>query len=164
MGDQRTGRDRQKPAASSKGGPKPEAIRQKALAMLAEGHTVAATAVAVKAKPHTVAAWRDSPEGQRVLDAAREKRVAALEGAATKARRIFEEAAARAAMVLVDQLDASAPNVKVRAAREILGRVGVPTLTESRVTVADDGLDLSRLSLEQLQQLDELNRLARGEG
>lgn len=147
-----------------RGRPLPDAVREKALALLAEGQTVVAVAAAVKVKRDTVAAWRDSPEGQRVLDDAREKRAAALESAASKARRILEEAAARAAMVLVDQLDASAPNVKVRAAREILGRVGVPTLTESRVTVADDGLDLTRLSLEELQQLDALNRRARGEG
>lgn len=154
----------QPPQGKKKGRPLPDAVREKALALLAEGQTLAAVAEQVKVRAKTVAAWRDSPEGQRVLDDAREKRAAALESAASKARRILEEAAARAAMVLVDQLDASAPNVKVRAAREILGRVGVPTLTESRVTVADDGLDLSRLSLEELQQLDALNRRARGEG
>lgn len=149
----------QKPAR--KGGPE---ARAEAFRLLAEGFTVTAVAEHLKVRINTVRAWRDTPEGQRVLDDAREKRAEALKDAATKARRVLEDNALRAAMVLVDQLDASAPNVKVRAAREILGRVGVPTLTESRVTVADDGLDLTRLSLEELQQLDALNRRARGEG
>lgn len=156
--------NRQQPApAKKKGGrPAPEALRVRALAMLAEGNTVAAAAAAVKVKPHTVAAWRDSPEGQKLLADAREKRAAEMAGAAKKARAVLDEAAVQAAQVLADGLFAKAPNVRIRAAREILGRVGVPTLTESRVTVNDDGADLSRLSLEELKTLDELNRKARG--
>lgn len=145
-----------------KGRPLPEARRVEALNLLAEGHTVTAVAAQVKVKRDTVAAWRDSPEGQKVLDDARQKRAEALKGAAAKARAVLDDAAVRASQVLVDALGASAPNVRVRAAREILGRVGVPTLTESRVTVNDDGADLSRLSLEELRTLDELNRKARG--
>lgn len=146
----------------SKGRVVPAAVREKAMALLAEGWTARAVAEQVKVNPHTVAAWRDSPEGQKVLDEARAARAEALREAATRARRVLEDAALRAAQVLVDQLDASAPNVKVRAAREILGRVGVPTLTESRVTVAAPEGDLSRLTDDELRTLDELERKARG--
>jgi len=133
------------------------------MVMLAEGNTVAATARALKMRENTIRDWRDSPAGQKHLSTARQARAEHVAGAAKRARAVLDEAAVRAAQVLVDGLDAKAPNVRVRAAREVLGRVGVPMLTESRVTVADDGADLSRLSLDELKLLDELNRKARGE-
>ncbi len=137
--------------------------RDEALRLLAEGYTVAAAARAVKTRENTVRDWRDSPEGQRLLAEARAQRAADIANAAARARQLLEDNAVLAAQALVDNLKSSAPSVRTGAARNILDRVGVPVVREIRGTVTQEGVDPSRLTTEELLELDRLNRKVRGE-
>lgn len=137
--------------------------RDEALRLLAEGYTVAAAARAVKTRENTVRDWRDSPEGQRLLAEARAQRAADIANAVARARQLLEDNAVLAAQALVDNLKSSAPSVRTGAARNILDRVGVPVVREIRGTVTQEGVDPSRLTTEELLELDRLNRKVRGE-
>mgnify|MGYP000609006259 CR=1 FL=1 len=137
--------------------------RDEALRLLAEGYTVAAAARAVKTRENTVRDWRDSPDGQRLLAEARAQRAADIANAVARARQLLEDNAVLAAQALVDNLKSSAPSVRTGAARNILDRVGVPVVREIRGTVTQEGVDPSRLTTEELLELDRLNRKVRGE-
>lgn len=150
---------RRKPPLKSN---RPE-IKAQALQLLAGGETVAGTARALKQRENTVRDWRDSPDGQRTLAEARTKRAADLANASTAAKRLLEDNATLAAQTLVDGLRAKAPTVRVASARALLDRVGVPVVREVKATVTQEGVDLSRLSTDELVRLDELMRRARGE-
>jgi transposase len=138
--------------------------RDEALRLLVDGHTIASAARTVKATENTVREWRDSPEGQKLLAEARAKRAADLANAAARARQILEDNAARAAQTLVDLLYSKAPSVRASAARTLLDRVGVPAVKEVRASVAARGFDLTKLSTDELLELDRITEKARTEG
>ena len=137
--------------------------RDEALRMLAEGHTVAAAARAVKTRENTVRDWRDSPDGQRLLAEARAQRAADIANAVARARQLLEDNAVLAAQALVDNLKSTAPSVRTGAARNILDRVGVPVVREVKASVTSSGLDLSKLSTAEVLELDRLTQKAKGE-
>lgn len=144
--------------ASSKGGPE---ARAEAMRLLAEGFMVTAVAEDLGVARATVIRWRDSPEGARELAAARAARAASFADAAEDARRILRESTAKAAQLLVEHLDASDPAVASLAARTILDRVGVPR-TERVEAVVAPARDLSKLTDDELAQLEALRAKARG--
>lgn len=138
----------------------PEALPE-AVAMLAEGYRVGAVARHLGVRRQTIADWRDSPEGQRLLDAARKTREAELAESRDGALRILREAAPLAAQRLVDRLASSAPFEATTAAEAILARVGVPRSTKVEATV-EPGVDLSKLSDDEIATLEALHAKARG--
>lgn len=141
-----------------KGGPE---ARAQAMALLAEGHQVLAVAEELGVDEKTVRRWRDSPEGAKELAAARAARAATFANAAEDARRILREATAKAAQVLVEQLDAADQETRSLAARTILDRVGVPRTERVEATVAP-AVGLSRLTDDELAQFEALHAKARG--
>lgn len=129
--------------------------------MLAEGYRVGAVARHLGVQRQTIADWRDSPEGQRLLDAARKAREAQLAEGRDAALRILREAAPLAAQRLVDRLASTVPFEATGAAEAILARVGVPRLTKVE-TRAEPGVDLSRLTDDEIATLEALHAKARG--
>lgn len=144
--------------AARTGGPD---ARVEGMRLLAEGYQVTAVGEQLGVDRKTVERWRDSPEGARELAAARAARAAAFANAAEDARRILREATAKAAQVLVEQLDAQDPETRSLAARTILDRVGVPR-TERVEAVVAPAADLSRLTDDELAQYEALRAKARG--
>jgi len=147
----------QKPSKPRKVGPMAKAD---AMRMLAEGFQLSAVARELGLDRGTVRDWRDSPEGQRLLDAARKTREAELAEGRDAALRILREAAPRAAQRLVDRLASAVPFEATGAAEAILARVGVPRSTKVEATV-EPGLDLSALSDDELATLESLHAKAR---
>jgi transposase len=135
--------------------------RLEGMRLLAEGLRVLDVAEQLGVDEKTVRRWRDSPEGAKELAAAREARAATFANAAEDARRVLREATARAAQVLVEQLDESDPAARSLAARTILDRVGVPR-TERVEAVVAPAADLSRLTDDELAQYEALRAKARG--
>lgn len=147
----------QKPSKPRKVGPMAKAD---AMRMLAEGFQLSAVARELGLDRGTVRDWRDSPGGQRLLDAARKTREAELAEGRDAALRILREAAPRAAQRLVDRLASAVPFEATGAAEAILARVGVPRSTKVEATV-EPGLDLSALSDDELATLESLHAKAR---
>lgn len=145
------------PDRRKKGGPD---AREHAMRLLAEGVTVTDTAEEVGVDRKTVHRWRDSPDGQRVLDAARKERAQFFADAADQGRRIFREAAPRAAQTIVDCLASSVPFEAVTAADHVLSRIGLPRTTKVE-TSPDDEYDLSKLNDTEQQLLEVLLTKAR---
>jgi hypothetical protein len=145
-----------KPTALKPGGPDK---RAEAMGLLADGHQLSSVARALGLPRTTVKDWRDGPEGQRLLDAARAERAAALDGARDGALRILREAAPLAAQRLVDAL-AAPSSASVGAAEAILARVGLPRSTKVEATV-DPGLDLAALTDDEFAALEALYAKAR---
>jgi transposase len=137
----------------------PEA-RAQAMAMLVEGLAVSHVARALHIDRGTVADWRDSPEGQKLLAAARAERAAAFAETVEDARRILREGAPRAAQKLVDTLESGVPFEAATAAQQILNRVGVPSVTKVE-TAPEPEEDLSGLTDAELDQYEALSRKAR---
>jgi transposase len=135
-------------------------IMPEMMAMLADGHRVGAVARRFGMRRQTLADWRDSPEGQRLLDEARKAREAQLADAREAALRILREAAPLAAQRLVDRLASTVPFEATGAAEAILARVGVPRSTKVEATV-EPGLDLSALSDDELATLESIYAKAR---
>ena len=131
--------------------------------LLAEGLTISSVAAQAGVDRKTVRVWRDSVEGQQLLDAARKARAAQFADAADQARRILREAAPRAAQRLVTRLGSKVPFEAVTAAEALLARVGLPRTTKVE-TSPEEEYDLSRLSDAQRAALDELLTLARRDG
>lgn len=140
--------------------PSPELMAE-AMTMLADGHRVGAVARRLEMRRQTLADWRDSPEGQRLLDEARKAREAQLAEGRDAALRILREAAPLAAQRLVDRLASSAPFEATTAAEAILARVGVPRMTKVE-TRTEPGIDLSRLTDDEIATLEALHAKARG--
>lgn len=131
--------------------------------LLAEGNTVSFVAQTVRVKRDTVASWRDSIEGQKMLAEARAARAADIANAVARARQLLEDNAVLAAQTLVDNLKSSAPSVRTGAARTLLDRIGIPVVREVKASVTSSGLDLSKLSTAEVLELDRLTQKAKGE-
>ena len=146
------------PKPAKKGGPN---ARADAMRMLADGFRIGAVARELGINRCTLRDWRDSPEGQRLLDAARKTREAQIAESRDAALRVLREAAPLAAQRLVDRLASSAPFEATTAAEAILARVGVPRLTKVE-TRTEPGIDLSKLSDDEIATLEALHAKARG--
>lgn len=127
--------------------------------MLADGFRIGAVARELGINRCTLRDWRDSPEGQRLLDAARKTREAQIAESRDAALRVLREAAPLAAQRLVDAL-AAPPPASTGAAEAILARVGLPRSTVLETTVAP-ALNLSALSDDELATLETLQAKAR---
>ncbi len=143
----------------TRGGPD---ARVEAMRLLAEGYTASSVAQQLGVDRGTVREWRDSPEGQRELAAARKAREDSFAEAIEDSRRVLRDGAVRAAQVLVDQLDDTDPAVAASAARTLLDRVGVPRTERVEVKSDDSGEDLSRLSDEEFAEYERLAEKAKG--
>jgi transposase len=145
------------PKSPKRGGP---VARSDAMRLLAEGYQVGAVARMLGVDRRTVRDWRDSPTGQAELDKARKAREAQLAEGRDAALRILREAAPLAAQRLVDAL-AAPPPASVGAAEAILARVGLPRSSKIEATV-EPGVDLSKLSDDEIATLEALHAKARG--
>lgn len=134
----------------------PEERDAKILELLLAGHAGAHVARELSVSRNTVAAVRERPDVQPRLAAARAARAAALEEGLEDARRVLREGASAAAQALVDGINDDDPNVRLRAAAQLLDRIGVPRVEEVRNRSVDLP-DLSKLSDEELAQWEELN-------
>lgn len=128
--------------------------------LLAEGLTISAVAAQAGVDRKTVRAWRDSIEGQALLDDARKARAAQFADAADQGRRILKESTAKAALRLTERLGSKVPFEAVTAAEAILSRVGLPrsTLVQSS---PEEEFDLSQLEDAETAQLEALLAKAR---
>lgn len=136
----------------------PEA-RAHAYRLLAEGFSCSAVARDLKIRVDTVIVWRDSPEGSDEIRRLREQRNAELGATLRQGRLDLETLVPRAITALGDALGAANPSVRVRAAREILDRAGLPR-TEVHEERGGGDLDLSALSAEELDTLRDLHAKA----
>ena len=140
------------PKPPRKGGPDAKA---EVMRLLAEGFTISAVAAQAGVDRKTVRVWRDSIEGQQLLDAARKARAAQFADAADQARRILREAAPRAAQRLVTRLGSKVPFEAITAADALLSRTGLPRTTKVE-TSPEEEYDLSQLSDEEQKALEAL--------
>ena len=144
-------------APLERGGP---IARAEAMKLLAEGFTLTSVAANLGVDRCTVREWRDSPQGQAELAAARKAREAAFADAVADAHRIVREALPRALQVIVDQLDHPDPAVASLAARTLADRGGVPRAQRIESTPESD-IDLSQLSNAEFEQFRALRAKAR---
>ncbi len=128
------------------------------MGLLAEGHQLSSVARALELPRTTVLDWRDSPEGQRLLDEARKTREAKLAEGRDAAARILRDAAPRAAQRLVDAL-AAPPPASTAAAEAVLARVGLPRSSKVEMTT-EPSLDLSALTDEEFAAYEALTAKA----
>jgi transposase-like protein len=140
-----------------------EAARARAMELLAEGYTVTAVARQLGLSRPTVRGWRDSPDGQKQLAAARAARDAESREVVADARRIVRANLAFAAQVLADKLRSPHPHVALAAARELLDRGGLPR-TERVEGGGAPAADLSRLTDDELVTLARLQQKATSGG
>lgn len=162
MTDPTTPPPQTKPKRNRKIGPEAKA---EAYRLLAEGYAVRAVGRMLKVQPATILNWRDLPEGQQYLAAARKSREAAYADAVADAARILRDNATKAAQTLVDTLEdpmgSRRPPTQVKAATEILDRIGLPR-TERVETKDTTAPDLSALSDEELTLYEALTRKITG--
>lgn len=137
--------------------------RELAMFMLAEGTHINDVAERLKITRGTVRRWRDSPDGQVLLSRAKEARVAAFAEAVIDAREILRNAARLAANTLVEKLRDPKPFEAITSAEAILARVGLPRATKIEAEMRL-GVDVSKLSPQELDQLETLLRKASGDG
>lgn len=145
-------RPREKPVAE---------LRPTILLMLGDGYTVSAIARECKCARRTVRLVRDDPDAQVQLAAKRKARVAEHEARIEDGRRILQEGVTAAAHALVDATQHADPRVRVRAARELLDRVGIPRVEEVHHSGDEAEVDLSLLSDEEFDQFRALRAKAK---
>ena len=131
--------------------------RAEAMRLLVEGMPVGEVADALGVDRHTVAKWKNSPEGYQQLAAARKAREAVYRDVVADGVRKIREATDRAIDVLVEQLDHKDPEVRSLAARTLLDRGGIPR-TQRIENANGTGFDWSKLSPEELRAARELQR------
>jgi hypothetical protein len=106
---------------------------------------------ALKVKPDTVIAWRDSDEGQREIRSFGEKLASVRQGALIAAEKRLGALTARAVDTLAELIDCDDPNVRLKAAVAIADRGGLPK-TE-RVEMPAESHDYSDLTDDELETL-----------
>lgn len=129
---------------------------EEVVALLVAGYAVAAITRQLGCSRATVGAVRARPEVQARLAAERAKRADAQEAMLEDARRILREGGVDAAQALVDAVTHHDPNVRARAAAQVLDRIGIPRIEE----VHQRGLDrpdLTKLTDEELVLWEQLN-------
>lgn len=135
--------------------------RETAMALLAEGWMLNDVASVLKVQRATVRRWRDCPEGQQMLSAAKDQRAAVFAEAVADAREVLRNAATKAAHTLVEKLRDPKPFEALTAAEAILARVGLPRASKLEAELRA-GVDLSKLSPAELDQFEALTRKAMG--
>lgn len=138
-----------------------EGGRLEAARLHSEGVQVSEIARRLGVARETVSRWVNHRAVEAVA-AEREARAQEFRDSVAAAREKLKAGAARAAEVLVAQLDSTDPAVASAAARTLLDRVGVP---RAEVVVAEAGLpDLSGLTEAELDAWETLNRKIGGRG
>ena len=132
------------------------------VSLLVAGYAVAAITRELGCSRATVGAVRSRPEVQEQLAAEREKRADAHAAMLEDARRILREGGIAAAHALVDAVTHHDPNVRARAAAQVLDRIGVPRIEEVH-TREGDAPDLAKLSDDELAEWERLSaKVTRG--
>ncbi|TAK30985.1 MAG: helix-turn-helix domain-containing protein [Myxococcaceae bacterium] len=131
-------------------------VREQAMALLAEGLSIAEVSRRLGLHRRTVEKWRTTTAGAAALETAKEQASEAFQSTVEAARSKLSAAAVEATDVLLAVLrDAdSDPGSRLRAASMIFDRVGLPRT--QRLETPPAPLDTSKLSPEQLDQLDAL--------
>lgn len=129
-----------------KGGPESKA---QAMMLLAERWSVAEVARRIGVNSSTVRSWRASPDGYRMLEAAREAHRAAFNDALEKARRTLIESLPEAAEVLREALQHGKIDPRLRAACSVFDRTGLHPRAEFE---PPPDVDTSNLTEEELRQ------------
>lgn len=124
--------------------------------LLLAGYAVAAITRQLGCSRATVGAVRSRPEVQKRLAEERAKRADAHEAMLEDARRILREGGVDAAHALVDAVTHHDPNVRARAAAQVLDRIGIPRIEEVRQRGLDRP-DLSKLTDDELREWERLN-------
>ena len=122
-----------------------------AMRLLAEGLNVSAVAERIGAHRDTVRKWRESPEGMAELEAARAAQAEVYRDTVAEARAELKSLAQRAVRALAEDLDSGDAELRHKAARTILDRVGLPRTERHEVVPVQE--DLSRLSDEEVEML-----------
>ncbi len=127
-----------------------------AMLMLAEGHSLEEVGKRFGKRRQTVRAWRERKDCQEIYREALAAREADFRDVALDVRRILRQGAIRAAIQMVQLLDD--PAQAAAAARDIMDRIGV--LRGEQVTVHNARVDLSNLSTEEIELLEQLQAKA----
>lgn len=138
-----------------------EAVKARAMRLLVSGESLSRVAELVEVSRPTVRAWRDSPEGQRLLRDARAEYDREFKDTVSEARTMLKSLAQRAVEVLDEDLTSEDADIRHKAAKTILDRVGLPR-TE-RLEIHEERLDLSSLSDTELAEYERLRRKALGQ-
>lgn len=128
--------------------------------MLVEGMPVGEVADVLGVDRHTVAKWKNSPDGYRQLAEARKARQDVYRDAAADGVRRIREAVDKAIDVLVEQLDHHDAEVRSLAARTLLDRGGIPR-TQRVENAGASGFDYSKLSPDELRAVREAQQKAK---
>jgi len=126
------------------------------VALLVAGYAVAAITRELGCSRRNVGIVRSRPEVQARLAEERAKRADAHEAMLEDARRILREGGVDAAHALVDAVTHHDPNVRARAAAQILDRIGIPRIEEVHQR-GFDRPDLTKLTDEELVLWERLN-------
>ena len=125
--------------------------RARAMRLLAEGFNVSAVAEQVGVNRNTVMAWRASEGGKAELEAARAAQAEVYRDTVAEARAELKSLAQRAVRALAEDLDSGDAELRHKAARTILDRVGLPRTERHEVVPVQE--DLSKLSDEEVEML-----------
>lgn len=149
-----TASNRRKP---QRGGETP---REQAMALLAEGITIAEVSRRLGLHRRTVEKWRTTTAGAAALETAKEQASEAFQSTVEAARSKLSAAADEATDVLLAVLrnSDSDPGTRLRAASMVFDRVGLPRT--QRLETPPTPLDTSKLSDQELADLEALLRKA----
>lgn len=130
--------------------------RDRAMALLAEGETIAEVSRALKVHRRTIEKWRGTAAGAAALETAKEQASEAFQSTVEAARAELSAAAREAteAVLTVLRDGDTDPGLRLRAASMVFDRVGLPRTQRLETPPAE--MDTSKLSPEQLDQLDAL--------
>lgn len=137
------------------------AIREEGILLLAEGYSARSVAGFLGVILGTVREWARSNDGQAAMEAARAKRAETIKAGAARALDALRSFAPTAAQVLIDQTQSTDPGVAVRAASQILDRVGV-IRSEGYAVSAVAITSLDALTPDQIAELRRLRAIALG--
>jgi transposase len=136
--------------------------RADALVLLGEGHSVTEVSKTLGVRWNTVGDWRDSPEGQDHIAKARQARHKIIIRKSRDALTLLADNSILAAQTLVDLMSTSFDDkVRRAAALDILDRCGAPAL-KTQEQREELERDLSKLSDDEIDQLDKLHQKATG--
>ncbi len=138
--------------------PKMPADAGEAMLMLAEGHSLESVSKRFGKRRQTVRAWRERPDCQKIYRDALAAREAEFKSAADDVRRILRQGSIDAALEIVRALRDPDPAIRMSAAKDITDRIGV--LRGEQISVRNAGIDLSKLSTEEIALLERLQSKA----
>lgn len=136
--------------------------QKQAMQMLADGWTITSVAAHFGIIRKTLYIWRDNPANAQFLEEARKQRELDAKDAQASSRRILRMGAIKAALAMVDALDAPTVANRIQAAKDILDRIGV--LRGEVINLNAKGHDTSKLSDEELEAYGALIEKMRDHG